>query len=79
MPAVRVLGGPYWKAPVAEGSSIDVADSGINISPDPSDVSANEDVTVTITVPFSEVSWMPPFLYDGTLSASTTMRSEKIE
>lgn len=62
-----------------QGSSIDVSDSGISITPDPSDVSANEDITVTISVPFSEVSWMPPFMYNGNLSASTTMRSEKIE
>ncbi len=38
-------------------------------------------VTVTVSIPFREVSWLPGpwFLKDQTLSATTTMRKETIE
>ena len=62
-----------------EAASVDVPESGISVSPDPAGVSNNRSITVGITVPFARVSWMPPFIYNGDLEASTTMRSEKLE
>lgn len=62
-----------------KGASVDVPKSGITISPDPAEVFNNQEITVSISVNFSDVSWMPPFIYDGDLQASTTMRSEKLE
>ena len=62
-----------------KAASVDVSESGISVTPDPSSVTNNESITVSVTVPFSRVSWMPPFIYNGNLEASTTMRSEKLE
>jgi hypothetical protein len=47
-------------------------------APTPPDVA--ESKTVTVTIPFSQVSWLPSPMYlgDTTLSASTTMRSETV-
>lgn len=62
-----------------QDASIDIPQSGISVSPDPAAVINNQQITVSVSVPFSEVSWMPPFIYNGNLQASTTMRSEKLE
>ena len=51
----------------------------ITLSPDPpSSASFGDPVTVTVTVPFSQVSWLPSPMYLGTtdLSATATMRRE---
>lgn len=61
------------------GSSVDTGQDNITVSPDPTGVRSREEITVSVSVPFSEVSWMPPFIYDGNLQASATMRSEKLE
>jgi Flp pilus assembly protein TadG len=63
----------------AQDASIDIGTNNISVSPDPTSVESREQITVSVSVPFSEVSWMPPFFYDGNLEASATMRSEKLE
>ena len=60
-------------------SSVDIPSDSISISPDPAVISNNEEITVSVSVPFRDVSWSPPFIYDGDLQARTTMRSEKID
>lgn len=53
-----------------------------SVSPDPLSTAAYGDaVTVTVSVPFSQVSWLPTpqFLSGTTLSAATTMRRETVE
>lgn len=55
--------------------------SGATITVDPSDPStagAGDPVTVTVSVPFSQVSWLPApmFLGGQTLTATTVMRRE---
>lgn len=62
-----------------QGASIGTPQDNITVSPDPISVRSREQITVSVSVPFSEVSWMPPFIYNGNLQASTTMRSEKLE
>jgi Flp pilus assembly protein TadG len=52
------------------------------ISPaNPASAASGSPVTVTVSVPFSAVSWLPSPMYLGgkTLSASTTMRRESVE
>ncbi|NND97928.1 MAG: pilus assembly protein [Pirellulaceae bacterium] len=60
------------------GAAVDVSGGSVKVTPDPSAATNNEKVTVAISVPFSDVSWIPPFFYDGPLKASTTMRSERL-
>jgi len=47
----------------------------------PSSAAAGDPVTVTVSIPFADVSWLPSPMYLGgkTLSASTTMRRESVE
>lgn len=51
------------------------------VSPDPATAGSGDPVTVTVSVPFSSVSWLPSPMYLGgkILSASTTMRRESVE
>lgn len=54
----------------------------VAVSPDPIDSAGYGDpVTVTVTVPFREVSWLPTPMFLGTvqLRAVTTMRREAIQ
>jgi Flp pilus assembly protein TadG len=54
----------------------------VSVSPDPAVKAAyNEPMTVTVSVPFSQVSWLPSpmFLGGQTLSAATVMRREAIQ
>jgi Flp pilus assembly protein TadG len=53
----------------------------VAVSPDPSAADPGDVVTVTTTVPFSAVSWMPApwFLGGKTLTASSMMRKEGFE
>lgn len=50
----------------------------VTVSPDPSTASYGDSISVTVQVPFRNVSWLPApfFLGATTLSATTTMRSE---
>lgn len=54
----------------------------VSVNPDPpSSASFGEPVTVSVQVPFSEVSWLPTpmFLTNTNLSASTVMRRETVQ
>ena len=54
----------------------------VSVTPDPpSSASFGEPVTVSVQVPFSEVSWLPTpmFLSSTNLSASTVMRRETVQ
>jgi Flp pilus assembly protein TadG len=61
-------------------SSIPVSNpsSQISVSPDPATATPGTAMTVTVNVPFSNVSWLPTPLFMGgkTLSASVVMRKE---
>jgi Flp pilus assembly protein TadG len=57
--------------------------SGANVNvdpPNPSSAGSGDPVTVTVSVPFNEVSWLPSPMYLGgrTLTASTVMRRETL-
>jgi len=51
------------------------------VDPNPTTAASGDPVTVTVTIPFSSVSWLrtPMFLGGTSLSTSTTMRRESIE
>jgi len=63
-----------------EGASIDGGDVTID-PPEPSDAAFGEPVTVTVDVPFDQVTWLPSpmYLHGQTLSASTSMRRESAQ
>ena len=60
-------------------SSISGATVSITTQP-PTEPDTAESRTVTVTIPFSRVSWLPSPMYlgDTTLRASTTMRRETV-
>ena len=54
----------------------------ITVSPNPpANAGYGEPVTVTVTVPFGQVSWLPSPMYlkGATMSASTAMRRETVQ
>jgi len=56
-----------------------VSGATVTVSPDPPSGAQNGDpVTVTVSIPFSQVSWLPSPMYLGsrTLSSATVMRRE---
>ena len=60
---------------------VTISTSNVTINPtDPSSAAAGNPVTVTISVPFSQVSWLPSpmFLGGRQMTASTVMRRESI-
>lgn len=59
-------------------SSVTVERDAITVGPDPSTAGAGDQITVTVTVPFEDVTWLPgaTWLNDLELSGSTTMRRE---
>jgi Flp pilus assembly protein TadG len=61
------------------GVTVDGVD--VSVSPDPSSAAPGTAITVTTSVPFSEVSWLasPWFLEGKTLTASSQMRKEGFE
>lgn len=61
-------------------SSISVSASGVTVSPDPTTALNNEQITVSVQVPYSNISWIPGSHLTGlTLRATTKMRSERLE
>ena len=68
---------------VVEDYTAGVTVSGVTVavSPNPSTAAPGTAITVTTSVPFSEVSWMssPWFLQGKTLTASSQMRKEGFE
>jgi Flp pilus assembly protein TadG len=62
-------------------TSAKISGGSATVSPNPTSAAAGDPVTVTVSIPFSAVSWLPSPMYLGgkTLSASTTMRRESVE
>jgi Flp pilus assembly protein TadG len=63
-------------------ASVSGDDLDITIDPDPPGNAAfGEPVTVTVSIPFSQVSWLPsPMFLGGTeMSAATVMRRESVQ
>ncbi len=61
---------------------VTIATSNVTISPaDPTTAVAGSPVTVTVSVPFSQVSWLPSPMFLGSrqMIASTVMRREAVE
>jgi Flp pilus assembly protein TadG len=65
------------------GAKITVTASDVNVvyATDASSPGSGESVTVTVSVPFNQVSWLPSpmFLKNKTLSASSGMRRESVD
>lgn len=63
-----------------ESSGISVHTDRIQVTPNPATASANQPITVTVAVPFDDVSWLAgTFLSNMDLSASTSMRAERMD
>lgn len=63
-------------------SSGTITGATVTVSPDPpSNAQSGDPVTVTVSIPFSQVSWLPSPMYLGgkTLTSSTVMRRETID
>ena len=61
---------------------VTIATSNVTISPtDPASAASGSPVTVTVSVPFSQVSWLPSPMFLGSrqMTASTVMRRESVE
>jgi Flp pilus assembly protein TadG len=59
-------------------SNSSISNATVGISPDPAVAGPGDPMTVTVSVNFDDVSWLPTSLYLGgrVLSASSTMRRE---
>lgn len=51
----------------------------ITITPDPSQAFDNAQITVQVSIPFSDVSWIAGTYISANLSSTTSMRSERYE
>ena len=63
-------------------SSGSISGATITVTPtNPEDAEFGDPVTVTVDIPFSQVSWLPSPMYLGgkTLSATTVMRRESVQ
>lgn len=62
-------------------ASLSVNNVEVNISPSPSAAEVGDPITVTVTIPYSSVSWIPSpwFLGETTLQAESIMRKEGFE
>jgi hypothetical protein len=60
---------------------INLSDSDITVSPDPSAAAFGDPITVGLTVEFKEVSWLPAPMYlkEAELDASSVMRRESVQ
>ena len=59
-----------------------IANATVTVSPNPPTTAKNGDpVTVTVSIPFSQVSWLPSPMYLGgtTLTTATVMRRETMD
>ncbi|MBN1590226.1 MAG: pilus assembly protein [Pirellulales bacterium] len=62
------------------GATVEILDESGGVV-DPTTAQYGDVIKVTVSVPFSNVSWMPPWKYfkDKTLVASTIMRTERVQ
>ena len=53
----------------------------VNVSPSPAAAAAGDEITVNVSIPYADVSWIPSpwFLGGATLQASSVMRKEGFE
>ena len=51
----------------------------ITVTPDPAAAFDNAQITVTISIPFSDVSWIAGSYITAKLTSSTSMRSERFD
>ena len=61
--------------------NITVNDNEITVNPDPSAAAFGDPVTVSLSVPFSRVSWLPApmFLGSANMAATSVMRRESVQ
>jgi hypothetical protein len=60
-------------------TTVPVTEDDVDVNPAPETALANDPITVTVSVPYSSVSWLPtPFFAGGVsnMDASATMRFE---
>jgi Flp pilus assembly protein TadG len=60
-------------------TSVPVSASDVDVTPDPATAVADDAITVTVTVPYANISWLPTPAFAGGLSsmnAAATMRFE---
>ena len=63
-----------------DSASIDIDSSSVTVTPDPEEAIDNEQITVSVSIPYSEIGWINgSFLQGISLEASTKMRSERLE
>lgn len=60
-------------------SSIPCTTDDVTVSPDPETEFNNGQITVSVSIPFSTVSWIPSSYLTANLQASTSMRSERLD
>jgi hypothetical protein len=63
-------------------ASIDTASAVVTVAPNPpTNAAFGDPITVSVSIPFAEVSWLPSPMYLGgkTLSATTVMRRESVQ
>lgn len=62
-------------------TSVRVPRENITVSPDPEDAAFGDPITVSVSVPFESVSWLPaPMFLGGTnMEATTVMRRETVQ
>lgn len=62
-------------------TSAAISGATMTVTPDPETATFGTPITVTVSVPFSQVSWLPSpmFLGNTTLSASSVMRRESVQ
>lgn len=59
---------------------IEVEANQITVTPDPATAFSNEQITVSVQVPYNDVAWVPgSYLRNLSFNASTKMRSERLE
>ncbi len=61
--------------------NITVNDNEITVTPDPTTATNGDPVTVSMTLPFSRVSWLPSpmFLGSANMTATSVMRRESVQ
>ncbi len=61
--------------------NITVNDNEITVNPDPTTAASGDPVTVSMTLPFSRVSWLPSpmFLGSANMTATSVMRRESVQ
>ena len=62
-------------------TSVPVDTNNISVTPDPSTAEFGDPITVSVMVPYSDVSWLPTptFLGGANMEASTVMRRETVQ